>query len=214
MLKIQKFVCNMFQENSYVVSDETKECVIVDCGAFYDNEKRAISDYITREGLVPKRLLATHGHIDHNYGNRFIYDTYGLQVEVSQADEWLMKSLAEQSMAFTGVRPSESFPAVGRYLNPNDTITFGTHTIEIISTPGHTPGSVVYHIPGEHLILSGDTLFHLSIGRTDFEGGSMMQMMQSLRSLAQLPDETTVLTGHGEDTTIGEELRVNPYMDR
>ncbi len=214
MLKIQKFVCNMLQENCYVVSDETKECVIVDCGAFYNNEQKAIKAYIEKEGLTPVHLLSTHGHIDHNFGNRFIYDTYHLKAEVPAPDEWLMESLADQAVTFIGVRPAEPYPPVGRYLSPQDTILFGSHKIEILSTPGHTPGSVVYYLPDEHTALTGDTLFHLSIGRTDFERGSMMQMMQSLRSLAQLPDETIVLSGHGQQTTIGDELRMNPFMDR
>ena len=178
MLKIQRFVCNMLQENCYVVSDETRECVIVDCGAYYEHEQKAIKSYIEREGLKPTHLLATHGHIDHNFGNGFIADTYGLKVEVPAQDEWLMDSLADQAVNFIG------------------------------------PGSVVYYIADEHTALTGDTLFHLSIGRTDFERGSMMQMMMSLHVLAQLPDETVVLAGHGEDTTIGDELRMNPFMDR
>lgn len=197
-----------------MVSDETRECVIVDCGAYYEHEQKAIKSYIEREGLKPTHLLATHGHIDHNFGNGFIADTYGLKVEVPAQDEWLMDSLADQAVNFIGVRPSTSYPAVGRYLQPNDTIHFGSHTIEQLSTPGHTPGSVVYYIADEHTALTGDTLFHLSIGRTDFERGSMMQMMMSLHMLAQLPDETVVLAGHGEDTTIGDELRMNPFMDR
>jgi len=174
MLKIQRFVCNMLQENCYVVSDETRECVIVDCGAYYEHEQKAIKSYIEREGLKPTHLLATHGHIDHNFGNGFIADTYGLKVEVPAQDEWLMDSLADQAVNFIGV----------------------------------------YYIADEHTALTGDTLFHLSIGRTDFERGSMMQMMMSLHVLAQLPDETVVLAGHGEDTTIGDELRMNPFMDR
>ena len=181
MLKIQRFVCNMLQENCYVVSDETRECVIVDCGAYYEHEQKAIKSYIEREGLKPTHLLATHGHIDHNFGNGFIADTYGLKVEVPAQDEWLMDSLADQAVNFIGVRPTTPYPAVGRYLQPNDTIRFGSHTIE---------------------------------RRTDFERGSMMQMMMSLHVLAQLPDETVVLAGHGEDTTIGDELRMNPFMDR
>lgn len=214
MLKIQRFVCNMLQENCYVVSDETRECVIVDCGAYYEHEQKAIKSYIEREGLKPTHLLATHGHIDHNFGNGFIADTYGLKVEVPAQDEWLMDSLADQAVNFIGVRPTTPYPAVGRYLQPNDTIRFGSHTIEQLPTPGHTPGSVVYYIADEHTALTGDTLFHMSIGRTDFERGSMMQMMMSLHVLAQLPDETVVLAGHGEDTTIGDELRMNPFMDR
>ena len=105
-------------------------------------------------------------------------------------------------------------PPVGKYLSDDDLIEFGTHRFTIIPTPGHTPGSVFFYCKEEKIAFSGDTLFRMSIGRTDFEGGSMLQIIQSLRMLAQMPDETTVLSGHGAQTTIGEELAHNPYMDR
>ena len=115
---------------------------------------------------------------------------------------------------FLGDASDVHFPTKCQYLHDNDVITFGNHTISIIPTPGHSPGSVVFYIEDERLALTGDTLFHLSIGRTDLEGGSMMQLIQSLRSLVQLPDDTIVLPGHGENTTIGEELKMNPFIDR
>ena len=213
MIKIRKFVCSMFQENTFVVSDKTKECIIIDCGAFYPEEIQAIVDYIKGNGLTPRHLLATHGHVDHHFGDQAIYDVFGLSPEVPSADEPLIKKLPQQVTYFTGLT-GFSFPQVGKYLDSNDKITFGCHEINILPTPGHSPGSVVYEIAGENTIFTGDTLFHLSIGRTDLEGGSMMQLIQSLRSLAQLPDETRVYAGHGEDTSIGDELRMNPFLDR
>ena len=213
MIQIRKFVCNMFQENTYVVSDETKDCVIIDCGAYYEEERQAIAKYIRDNGLTPRHLLATHGHVDHHFGDQAILEDFGLSVEVPAADERLMRKLPQQAVVFTGLT-SHQFPPVGKYLRDNDTITFGSHEILIHSTPGHSPGSVVYEIAGEGVIFTGDTLFHLSIGRTDLEGGSMMQLIQSLRTLAQMPDETRVYAGHGEETTIGDELRMNPFMDR
>ena len=213
MIQIRKFVFNMFQENTYVVSDDTKDCVIIDCGAYYEEERQAIVSYIRDKGLTPRHLLATHGHVDHHFGDQAILDDFGLRVEVPAADERLMRKLPQQAAVFTGLTSLE-FPAVGKYLSDDDSITFGSHEIMIHPTPGHSPGSVVFEIAGEGVIFTGDTLFHLSIGRTDLEGGSMMQLIQSLRSLAQMPDETKVYAGHGEDTTIGDELRMNPFMDR
>ncbi len=213
MINIRKFVCNMLQENTYVVSDETKDCVIIDCGAYYEEERQAICDYIRSNGLKPRHLLATHGHVDHNFGNQAMLEEFGLRVEAPSGDESLMQKLPEQNSLWFGL-DSRPYPPVGKYLADDDVITFGSHEIHILPTPGHSPGSVVYEIAGENAIFSGDTLFHLSIGRTDLEGGSMMQLIQSLRTLAQLPDETRVYTGHGEDTTIGDELRMNPFMDR
>ena len=213
MIQIRKFVFNMFQENTYVVSDETKDCVIIDCGAYYEEERQAIVSYIRDKGLTPRHLLATHGHVDHHFGDQAMLDDFGLRVEVPAADERLMRKLPHQAAVFTGLTSLE-FPAVGKYLSDDDRITFGSHEIMIHPTPGHSPGSVVFEIADEGVIFTGDTLFHLSIGRTDLEGGSMMQLIQSLRSLAQMPDETKVYAGHGEDTTIGDELRMNPFMDR
>lgn len=214
MLNIQKFVCNMIQENCYVVSDETKECVIIDCGAFYEEERRAIVDYIRDNKLTPRHLIATHGHIDHNFGNNTIHEAFGLKPEVEADDEPLMQTLPQQAQMIAGVTLDYKMPPVGKYLKETDTIRFGTHSFTILHTPGHTPGCVVYYCKEEKVSFSGDTLFRGSIGRTDFPGGNSFLIIQSLRMLAQLPDDTTVLPGHGEQTTIGYELRSNPYMDR
>ena len=104
-------------------------------------------------------------------------------------------------------------PPIGRLLTADDTINFGTHCIKILPTPGHTPGSVTFYIDTEQVAFTGDTLFKMSIGRTDFEGGSWTDMVNSLTNvLAKLPANTKIYPGHGEPTTIGDELRYNPYM--
>ena len=214
MLNIQKFVCNMIQENCYVVSDETKECIIVDCGAYYEEERRAIVDYIRHNQLTPKHLVATHGHIDHNFGNNTIYEAFGLKPEVEADDEQLINMLPQQAQAIAGVELDYKMPPVGKYLRETDTISFGSHTFTLLHTPGHTPGGVFYYCKEEKVAFSGDTLFRSSIGRTDLPGGNSFLIIQSLRMIAQLPDDTTILPGHGQQTTIGYELRSNPYMDR
>ena len=214
MLNIQKFVCNMIQENCYVVSDETKECIIVDCGAYYEEERRAIVDYIRHNQLTPKHLVATHGHIDHNFGNNTIYEAFGLKPEVEADDEQLINMLPQQAQAIAGVELDYKMPSVGKYLRETDTISFGSHTFTLLHTPGHTPGGVFYYCKEEKVAFSGDTLFRGSIGRTDLPGGNSFLIIQSLRMIAQLPDDTTILPGHGQQTTIGYELRSNPYMDR
>ncbi|MCI5711063.1 MAG: MBL fold metallo-hydrolase [Prevotella sp.] len=214
MLNIQKFVCNMIQENCYVVSDETKECIIVDCGAYYEEERRAIVDYIRHNQLTPKHLVATHGHIDHNFGNNTIYEAFGLKPEVEADDEQLINMLPQQAQAIAGVELDYKMPPVGKYLRETDTISFGSHTFTLLHTPGHTPGGVFYYCKEEKVAFSGDTLFRGSIGRTDLPGGNSFLIIQSLRMIAQLPDDTTILPGHGQQTTIGYELRSNPYMDR
>ncbi|MBM6992770.1 MAG: MBL fold metallo-hydrolase [Prevotella sp.] len=215
MLQVQRFVCNMIQENSYVVSDETGEAVIIDCGAFYESEKTAIKQYIEQNQLRPVRLIATHGHVDHNLGIKFVHDNWGLKLEVHASEEDLVGQLPLQAASICGVEmPEEAFAPVGRYLRGDDVITFGSHTFTILETPGHTPGGVFFYCKEEGVAFSGDTLFRGSIGRTDFPGGSMFLLIQSLRMICQLPDETVVYPGHGDPTTIGREVANNPYLDR
>ena len=213
-MTIQRFECNMLQENCYIISDETKECVICDCGAYYPAERAAIVDYIRDNGLTPVHLLSTHGHIDHNFGNNTIFDEFGLKPEVHKEDQHLMDMLAVQAETLVGITLDYAMPPVGKYFGDGDEITFGSHRLKVIETPGHSKGSVFFYCPEEAITLSGDTLFRNSIGRTDYLGGSMFQIIQSLRMICQLPDNTVVYPGHGPQTTIGTELSSNPYLDR
>ncbi|MGM9698515.1 MAG: MBL fold metallo-hydrolase [Prevotella sp.] len=213
MMKIERFEVNPFQENCYVVSDETGEGIIIDCGAFYEEERRTVVEYVKDNGIELKHLISTHAHIDHNFGNNTIFEQFGLKPEVHAADEPLMVKLSEQALMFCNYRLDYAMPPVGRYLTEADTISFGSHTLSIISTPGHTPGSVFYYCKEEKVAFSGDTLFRMSIGRTDFELGSYNDIMQSLMVLTdKLTDDTTILPGHGPKTTIKAEKESNPYM--
>ncbi|MBR1687655.1 MAG: MBL fold metallo-hydrolase [Prevotella sp.] len=213
MLNIQRFVCNPLQENCYIVSDDTGESVIIDCGAFYEEERRAILDYIEKEHLKPTHLLATHAHIDHNIGNDTIYNRFGLKPEVAAADEPLMQRMDVQAQFILGIQLEQPLPPVGKYLSPQEEVTFGHHRLVVLPTPGHSPGSVLFYCEEEGLLFSGDTLFRMSVGRTDFELGSYRALCNSMKTVvAQLPPNTTVLCGHGPQTTIGDELRYNPYL--
>jgi glyoxylase-like metal-dependent hydrolase (beta-lactamase superfamily II) len=213
MLTIKTFPFNLLQENTYVVSDETRDCVIIDCGAYYDDERKAITDYISSQGLKPCRLLATHGHWDHNLGIDTIYQTYGLQVEAAKEDEFIITDIPRNFQSIIGAPLRREYPPVGRFFAPNEVIRFGNHSLQVLKTPGHSPGSVVFYCAEEHTAFTGDTLFRMSVGRTDFEGGSYEDLMNSLANvLAKLPDETTILPGHGPQSTIGYEKKYNPYM--
>ena len=212
-LKIKKFVCNPFQENTFVVSDSTSEAVIIDCGALYPEERTAILDYIAEEHLDIKHLIATHGHIDHHFGDNSIYETFGLQPEVAIADQPLMETLDKQCRMFCGQSLGYEMPPVGKYLDTADIISFGQHRFTIIPTPGHTPGSVFFYCEEENVAFSGDTLFRMSIGRTDFELGDYNAIIRSLASLKTiLPPSTTIFPGHGPQTTLAEEIQCNPYL--
>lgn len=213
MLKIQKYVCNMFGENTYVVWDDTRECVIIDCGAFYPEEHAAIENLIKSESLKPVHLICTHGHIDHVMGNGFVSQTYGIKPEIHTGDEYLITNLREQARSMVGMDYADYIPPVGKYLSETDVISFGNHTLEIIHTPGHTPGGIVFHCKEEKVAFTGDTLFNMSVGRTDFPGGSWMQLMDSLKRMKdRLAPETALYSGHGNQTTLEYEMKWNPYL--
>lgn len=213
MLHIERFECNPFQENCYVMNDETHQAVIIDCGAFYAEERSSIVEYMRKNSLTPVHLISTHAHIDHNFGNDTIYKEFGLLPEVSASDERLMAKLSEQAMLFANICLDYEMPPVGKYLSESDVVDFGTHHLTVIPTPGHTPGSVFFYCKEEGVAFSGDTLFNMSIGRTDFEFGSYRDIMASLQKIISLlPDDTAILPGHGPKTTIGKEKQVNLYL--
>ena len=213
MLNIQKFVFNPYQENTYVVSDETGECVIIDCGAMFDNEQLALQEYIIENQLTPVELLCTHGHFDHCVGIGMVYEQYGLQPLIHSKDADLLEGLSEQAMHFLGMEYDQEVPPIGKFIGENDVITFGSHRLSVLHTPGHTPGSILFYCQEENCVFSGDTLFQMSIGRTDFPGGSYQEMMDSLRNvIIPLPEETVVWSGHGPKTTIGNEKQYNPFL--
>ena len=214
MLRIQTFEVNPLHENCYVINDETKECVIIDCGALTETEQNAVIAYINEEGLKPVHNLGTHGHLDHHFGDAAILSAFNLQPEVAEGDKVLTQHPREAALQMLGMDLNIDLPAGNLKLTENEEVKFGSHTFKIIRTPGHSPGSVSFYCAEENVLFTGDTLFKGSIGRTDFPGGSMFQIISSLRELAQLPDKTIVYPGHGPQTSIGFELAHNPYMDR
>ena len=213
MLNIKNFICNLLQENTFVVSDNTHECVIIDCGTYYEEERAAITRYIDDNQLKPVHLLATHGHFDHNFGNDTIYNAYGLKVEIAAEDDYLISDLPKQFESMIGAPLRRTYPSVGRFIDIGEAIRFGQHELKILPTPGHTPGGVVFYCEEEHVAFTGDTLFRMSVGRTDFDGGSYPDLMASMKNvIARLPGDTVCYCGHGPKTTIAEELKYNPYL--
>ena len=213
MFNVQRIECNPLQENCYVVSDDSRECVIIDCGAMYNEDLAALDHYIADNQLKPLHLLATHGHLDHNFGNAHMFRKYGLKVEICVEDQDLVERLPEQARDIFGIEIPADQPSAGRLLGNGDVITFGSHQLQVLQTPGHTHGSCLFYCAEEHTAFTGDTLFRMSIGRTDFAEGSWAEMEKSLRDVvAKLPKETIVLSGHGPQSTIADELRYNPYL--
>ena len=215
MLNVKCFEVNPLQENCYVVNDDSKECVIIDCGALYEEECEAIDNYLREQQLKPVHLLATHGHLDHNFGNAHLFQKYGLKVEICADDQQLVEHLPQQAAALFGMQISDDQPPVGTLLKQNDVISFGQHALHVIQTPGHSHGSCLFYCKEEKMVFSGDTLFRMSIGRTDFPEGSWQLMEQSLATIAStLPAETVIYPGHGPQSTMADELQYNPYMRR
>ena len=218
MLTVKCFVTNMVSENCYVVSDETKEAVIIDDGAFSDEENSAIDTYITEHNLVPKHLLCTHAHFDHTLGCCHIYEKYGLKPLIHLKDTELYLNLPLQIEAILG-HVGQQFLSqvrvapVGDALTESRQITFGSHTLAAIETPGHTPGGVCLYCESEATLFSGDSIFQYSIGRTDFPGGDHLALVSSIKSkLLPLPVRTIIYPGHGATTTIQQEKLHNPYL--
>lgn len=213
MLKIKRFSFNPVMVNSYVVSDETKEAVIIDCGCASQSEWNELISYIQSEGLSVKHLLNTHLHFDHVWGNPFAHEALGLSPEASKADLPVYNNIEQMLERMFGVRiPVPSMPELGRDLKDGDEVKFGNTTFAVILTPGHSLGSLCFYDQADETLFSGDTLFCGSIGRTDLEGGNHYSIMESLQRLAILPDSTKVYSGHGESTTIANEKRYNPYL--
>ncbi len=212
MIKIKVFTVNPFQENTYLVYDETKECIIIDCGCLSDYEKDSLKKFIAENNLEPKRLLNTHLHIDHALGNRFIYEEYELEPEAHQADEFLLDQMKLQADVFGICMKDEPMP-LGNYLNEENKIFFGNSELEIFHVPGHSPGSLVFYARSEEVLFSGDVLFLGSIGRTDLPGGDYATLIRNIQQkLLVLPPETLVLPGHGCTTTIQREKEENPFL--
>ncbi|HUY14059.1 MAG TPA: MBL fold metallo-hydrolase [Terriglobia bacterium] len=195
--------------NCSVVGDETTgEAVVIDPG---DDIER-VQGVLQRHHLRVKYIVATHAHIDHVGGIEKLQKATGAAVLMNENDLPLYQNLAMQA-AMLGVPTPESVE-VDQFLKTGDKLRWGSLALEVMSTPGHSPGSLSLHLPGEHArIFSGDTLFHGSIGRTDLWGGDFPQILRSIQeTLLRFPDETPVFPGHGPSTTIGAEREFNPFL--
>ncbi|KAA5547421.1 MBL fold metallo-hydrolase [Adhaeribacter rhizoryzae] len=210
-MTISGFTFNPFEENTYVLHDETRECVIVDPGCYEKNEQAELTDFIRDNKLKVVQLLNTHCHIDHVFGNQFIIDTYKVPFLIHQADLATLQAVPVYA-------PSYGFPQYNPatptgFINESDIIRFGNTELNVFFTPGHAPGHVVFYHEPTKTCIGGDVLFQRSIGRTDLPGGNHQTLLQSIRTkLFTLPDEVTVYPGHGPSTTIGAEKKYNPFL--
>lgn len=212
-MEITRFTCNPFQELTYVLWDKKSlQCAIIDPGCLTDDEQERLSRFIADNRLSVKHLLLTHLHIDHYYGAPFVVRTYHVGVEANAAEKPLLDMMQQQAIAFGTPPPADILP-ITRYLADGDTLYIGDEPLQVIGAAGHSPGGIAFYAPESGFVCSGDSLFCGSIGRTDFIGGNYEQLIESLhKGICSLPPETVVYPGHGPETTIGDELRHNPFL--
>jgi glyoxylase-like metal-dependent hydrolase (beta-lactamase superfamily II) len=211
MIQIKSFVFNPFAENTYILSDETKECVIIDPGCNDETERKEIVSFIENENLKPVKLLNTHCHIDHVLGNSFIAKKYNIELYIHKDDLQILYSLPQVSHLY-GLHAEESIEPSG-FLNEGVLLNFGKSSLEILFCPGHSPGSICFVSKEDKFIISGDVLFYGSIGRTDLPGGNYHTLITSIKTkLFSFDDNFIVYSGHGPQTTIGYEKKHNPFL--
>jgi glyoxylase-like metal-dependent hydrolase (beta-lactamase superfamily II) len=213
MISLKSFVFNPFQVNSFVVFDDSLECVIIDASCYGENEFQTLFEFIAQNSLNPVAVLNTHGHVDHLTGSKRVCDKYSIGMVMHQNDQFLLENAVELGRVF-GFN-IETPPKPASYLQDGDTFQFGSSIIKSFHTPGHSPGSLVFYAEEAKFLISGDVLFAGSIGRTDLQGGDYHQLIESIKSrIMVLPSNTRVFPGHGNETTIGAEREHNPFLNR
>ncbi len=211
MISIKKFTFNPYQENTYVLFDESNACVIIDPGMYTGAEQNELISFIKANGLRPERLLNTHCHIDHVLGNKFVFDNWSLKPEFHKGELYILQAVAgyapQMGMQY------ELSPEPENFLPESGSIAFGNSTLKLIFAPGHSPAHLCFYAEKENFLIGGDVLFHRSIGRTDLPGGNHQQLIDSIKNnIFQLPDTCEVFPGHGPSTTIGFEKVNNPFL--
>ena len=211
MLKIKSFVFSPIQENTYLLYDEFNNCVIIDPGCYFDDEKEQLVGFITKNLLQPKMLLNTHCHLDHVFGNKYIAETYGLVAQIHEKEKAVLEFAPASGLMYN--MPFDNYTGDFIFLKEGDKIVIGQDELLVIEAPGHSPGHICFYCAKQHFLIGGDVLFQGSIGRTDLPMGNHKDLLDNIKNkLLVLPGETVVYSGHGAPTTIGEEKKSNPYF--
>ncbi len=211
MLQIKSFTFSPIAENTYVLYNEHKNAIIIDPGCYYDHEKDALKDWITQQKLTVTQLINTHCHLDHVFGNKFVADTYNLQLQIHELEKPVLEYAPTSGLRFE--LPFDNYNGTLQYLAEGQHIQLNNDSLQVIHTPGHSPGSISFYCAAQHFVISGDVLFRQSIGRTDLPGGDFAILENTIKTkLYNLPTQTKVYSGHGDPTTIGYEMRNNPYV--
>lgn len=211
MSQVVKLTFGPIMENTFIIYDETSECVVIDPGCSNAREREELIAEISRLQLKPVRLLNTHCHVDHIPGNPLIANTYNIGLEIHPLEEQVLADAPGFGEMF-GIE-MDTMPPVKGYLHEGDEVKFGNTTLKVLFTPGHSPGSISFYNPANKYVVSGDVLFYQSIGRYDLPGANGPALFHTLTEvMMNLPDDTRVYCGHGRDTSIGLERSHNPYL--
>jgi len=212
MIQIKNFVFNSFQVNTFLLFDESKECIIIDAACYDKSEREQLSDFISKNELKPMKLLTTHCHVDHILGNAYVMQTYkDLSFETDEKSSSFIKNASGYASVFD--LNIDEIPKPTKYIKEGDIVHFGHSTLTVISTPGHADGSLSFYNKEQKFVIVGDVLFCGSIGRTDLPTGDYDLLMKSIQKLLVLGDDVEVLCGHGPITTIGNERRTNCFLN-
>lgn len=210
-MQIKKFTFNPFAENTYVVWDDSSECVIIDPGCYESSEEQELAAFIKENKLQPVALLNTHCHIDHVLGNAFVAAQYELKPQIHPAENTLLEAVNNYAPVY-GIQYKKS-PDADLSLADNGEFKFGNTVFKMILAPGHSPGSICFYNEKHKALIGGDVLFLESIGRTDLPGGHHETLLQSIRErIFTLPDDVVVYPGHMDNTSIGHEKKHNPFF--
>jgi hydroxyacylglutathione hydrolase len=211
MLKIKSFEFSPIQENTYILYNEFNECIIIDPGCYYDTEKDEMVAFISNNNLIPKMLVNTHCHLDHVFGNKMLAEKYQLSLQIHENEKFVLDFAPKSGLMYN--LPFDNYAGDFVYLTEANTLQLGQDTLQILLTPGHSPGSLSFYSAADKFVISGDVLFKNSVGRSDLPGGDHNLLIQSIKDkLLTLPNDTAVYSGHGPATTIGEERLTNPYL--
>lgn len=211
-MEIHQITFNTFQENTFILWDNTGDCIIIDPGCYERNEELELVDFINKNNLNPVKLINTHCHIDHILGNKFVSEKWDLELYMNKIDLPLLEGAGDIAKMY-GFKNYKGSPYPKHYLEEGDILEFGESKLEILFTPGHAPGHICLFNKEGSFIVSGDVLFNGSIGRTDLPGGDFDTLIESIKTkLMTLQDETIVYCGHGPSTSIGRERLSNPFL--
>jgi hydroxyacylglutathione hydrolase len=210
MLLIKKFEFNPFQENTYLLYDDTTECVVVDPGCYDRDEQEELSSFIEAQGLKVKMLLNTHCHVDHVLGNWYVKSKYDVKLYIHPKEEMVLRAVKVYAPNYGMFEYQEAEP--DGYLDESKTVEFGNQKLKVLFVPGHAPGHVAFYDEPSEQLISGDVLFYNSIGRTDLPGGNYDTLITSIhQQIFTLPDSVVVYPGHGPKTSVGFEKKTNPF---